>query len=1008
MSASAIEAEPVELPCGADGFDSYSSDQDERGNDRYDHFGGGRDSGDDCGDFFRGKRKDYSVRDHGFGIFAVCKSGRDGRDGPATFVSDLDDIEFEDGRFRVADLMCDDSDTEPADETFVEAANIADEIVPWDDAETETEVLTLDDLDDATFESGESVELLTEDVWFSEPEVETTVTAAPVEEVCGVEMDAPENEGPVALDDAEKTSFNAIVESNVADNDFDADGDLLTFALIEDASNGTVTFGEDGSYSYTPDDGFNGVDTFDYQVDDGNGGTDSATVTIEVEPELIVDPPPIVVDMGDCGVANANEGPVAVDDSTSTSEGVAVSGSVAGNDSDPEGDSLTFWVEEGPTNGSLEFNEDGSYTYTPDPGFSGNDCLSYEVADGQGGTDYGEVHIEVCAVVNEGPVAQDDVNITKGGVPVSGSVAGNDSDPEGDTLAFYMSEGPENGSIEFAEDGSYTYTPDPGFEGVDTFTYEAADGEGGSAIATVTITVEPAPNQAPDAVKDVNSTDFESAVTGTVLCNDVDLDSDSLTATLATGPQNGTVTMGSCGVYTYTPNEGFSGQDTFTYEVSDGKGGTDTAEVCIEVGEAPNNDVDAVDDEYSTEEDTAVDGNVLVNDVDPDGDTLTVAPMTDVLTSEGGIVTLHEDGSFVYMPAGGFTGVDTFCYSANDGNGSTATATVTITVNDVPAVPVDDAYEGDNAECVEGNVIINDGGDVSDTTVLLVDAPENGSLTLNPDGTFCYLADDGYSGDDAFSYSIVQRGVVAGVATVRLVLADVEYDTTYVSAGNAGKIWGDPHFEGDDGGLYDVQGEAGHVYSLLSDNGVQVNALFVPWEGHPGSTMMGQIGATVGPDLILADETGTFVNGVAVEAGEAVAIEGGQVEYDGEFTTITTSEYKLELHKREGWYNMKLNALDPFSDTVAPHGLWGLTVDGDSEARHGDYFKTHGWDYTLQGGGALDTVDETGNVVLSETGDRSAYSLYEAANLFSTEALNDDGESFFRFNARRGTGLTAV
>ena len=86
----------------------------------------------------------------------------------------------------------------------------------------------------------------------------------------------------------------------------------------------------------------------------------------------------------------------------------------------------------------------------------------------------------------------------------------------------------------------------------------------------------------------------------------------------------------------------------------------------------------------------------------------------------------------------------------------------------------------------------------------------------------------------------------------------------------------------------------------------------------------------------------------------------------------------------------------------------GLTVDGDSEARHGDFFKTHGWDYTLQGGGALDTVDAEGNVVLTETGDRSAYSLYETANLFSTDALNDEGDVFFRFNARQGTGLARL
>lgn len=523
-------------------------------------------------------------------------------------------------------------------------------------------------------------------------------------------------------------------------------------------------------------------------------------------------------------------------------------------------------------------------------------------------------------------------------------------------------------------------------------------------------------NQGPDGQDDVINTVQDVAVSGTVASNDVDADGDALTFYVEQGPQHGSIEFSTDGSYTYTPDPGFSGTDGFTYEVTDGRGGIDIVEVCVNIEQAddcvvdvaPNNDVEAVDDEFSTDRNQSVDGNVLVNDVDPDGDSLTTSAMTDVLTSSGGLVSLHEDGSFVYVPADGFTGVDTFTYSATDGNGSMASATVTIVVNDVPAPPQDDSYTGDSATEIQGDVTVNDGGDSGEVEVTIVDAPVNGTLTLNSDGTFRYLANDGFSGDDSFTYSMSRCGVVAGISTVRMVVAEVTYDTTYVSAGSNGRVWGDPHFEGDDGGLYDVQGEAGNIYNILSDHDLQVNALYVPWESHEGSTMMGQIGATVGTDLILADETGTFINGVVVEAGEVIALADGQVEYDGEYTTLTTAEYRLRFHRREGWYDMTLAAINPFSDNVAPHGLWGMTVDGDTDARHGDFFKTHGWDYTLQGGGAIDTVDEDGNVVLSETGDRSAYKLYEAANLFSTDALNPDGDSFFRFSARQGTGLMRI
>ncbi|MGB4708313.1 MAG: Ig-like domain-containing protein [Fuerstiella sp.] len=922
------------------------------------------------------------------------------------------------------------------------------------------------------------------------------------------------NDVPIAENDTNVTAYNSPAFGSVAGNDSDPDGDFLTFTLSQNAANGLVTLEADGSYVYTPNDGFAGEDSFSYQVDDGNGGTAIATVSILVEPELIVDPQPEPEPGAPMCPVEAepvpeNQAPDAVNDVATTDYETSVSGQVLDNDIDPDGNTLTTTLLNEPANGTVSLNEDGSYTYTPDQGFSGTDTFTYEVSDGNGGTDTAEVVIEVCPAPNSGPDAQDDSNATNENVAVSGSVAGNDSDADGDSLTFSVDQGPANGSLQFNTDGSYTYTPYQGFSGTDTFTYEVSDGKGGLDTALVIINVEPAvsANENPDSVGDSAKTDFNTTVTGKVLCNDEDPDGDALAVTGFTNPENGTVTVTAGGRYTYTPNDGFSGTDTFTYSISDGKGGTNTATVTIEVcpppeppaaandnpdavddsnstayetsvsgnvlpnDSDPNNDqltvslieeasngnvtvnpsgqyvytpdagfsgqdtftsqiddgnggtdtavvtitvdsapntISATDDDYVADNNSIVTGNVLDNDFDPDGDTLSTAEMTDVRTSEGGTVTLYSDGSFVYTPAINFTGTDSFVYESSDGNGNVTTANVKITVQDAPAVPVDDGYTGDAGAAIKGNVTLNDIVDGQDVKVVLVSGPTNGTLELNNDGTFRYLANDGFSGQDTFSYSLVVAGSVTQSAQVKLVLAEVNYDTTYNNNGQDGLIWGDPHFRGDDGGLFDVQGEAGHIYNLLSDSGLQVNAKFVHWNDIASDgTVIGELGVTVGLDKVHLNFSGATLNGIALTAGSSTAIDGGTVSIDGDTTTLITSEYQLQFIKQDGLFSVRIKVINPFSDLVAPHGLWGQTVDGDTDARNGDFYKEN-YDYGLQGGGALDKVDSSGTIVRTERGDQTSYQLYETAELFSTTALYSEGELFFRYNARQGTGLKRI
>jgi Bacterial Ig domain len=161
-----------------------------------------------------------------------------------------------------------------------------------------------------------------------------------------------------------------------------------------------------------------------------------------------------------------------------------------------------------------------------------------------------------------------------------------------------------------------------------------------------------------------------------VLANDTDVDGDTLTVTGDTDGDDGTVSCTTAGVCTYTPDANFNGPDDFTYTISDGNGGSDTATVNVTV--TPVNDPpNAVNNNLTTPEDTPGNVNVLTNDTDVDGDTLTVTGDTD---GDDGSVSCTAGGVCTYTPDPGFTGDDEFTYTIGDGNGGSDTATVDVTV----------------------------------------------------------------------------------------------------------------------------------------------------------------------------------------------------------------------------------------------------------------------------------------------------------------------------------------
>lgn len=451
--------------------------------------------------------------------------------------------------------------------------------------------------------------------------------------------------------------------ASVMDNDSDPNNDPLTAHVVSGPAAGSV-FNFDnatGHFTYTPPVGFVGTDYFTYFVTDGTNVSNTATVTIEV----------------------TNTSPTAVDDvytvlmDTQLVVDDAENEGVLANDVDDDTDGLEAIVVDDVDYGILEFESDGTFTYTPNVGFVGTDYFTYVASDG-----YDQSLAVVTIHVDSGvPVAVDDIFSTPHDAPLTIAavgVLGNDTGigPFTATLDAYNG----SGSLNLSSDGSFTYTPPAGFIGDDSFTYYTTGPHGSSAPATVTIHVT---NDIPDADEDVYVTDEDATVYGNVLDNDDDLD--DLEAVLGDDHvEHGTLILNNDGSFSYEPDLDFYGVDTFSYYATDQFANSTPVVVTITVvgaDQAPEFSTGSYNlnvDEVATTGTTI--GTVVATD--PQSQNITYSLADDIgglfaINPTTGAISLQGTLDFEDVPSYNLTAV------ATDTQSNSTAASVIISVNDI-------------------------------------------------------------------------------------------------------------------------------------------------------------------------------------------------------------------------------------------------------------------------------------------------------------------------------------
>ncbi|MCY2963257.1 MAG: Ig-like domain-containing protein, partial [Planctomycetota bacterium] len=584
---------------------------------------------------------------------------------------------------------------------------------------------------------------------------------------------------------------SAITRGSLSGDVGDLDGDTLTFSLVHGPEYGSFSLASTGEWSYTPDQGFVGIDRFSWIVSDGISGSHIATRIIAVE----------------------NERPLGTDATFSIQRGKTLNvfaGELLRGAIDPDLDSLSVAIVSGTAHGALSVTSSGAFSYTPSPGFAGDDQFVFAVTDGVARSVPLIAHI---SVENFTPVAHDAEFTTHLNTRLNTPTDRMSSrvvDIDADAVAFTRVSGPSHGTLTLEANGAFTYTPVAGFIGDDSFVYRASDGAATSSDAVVTLRVTNATPIAPDLDFLLGSP--AEVRHASLVESALDPDGDPMSARISRQPDHGRVEFdANTGRFDYFPDVTFDGRDSFEYTVNDGGVNSNSGVVTIR---STNNPPRIDDQRYGVHHTTgsnsqATGFNVLRDAFDPDRDALT---STLVTAPKHGTVTLHPDGDFAYIPVPGFVGEDSFLVCATDTLGASTLATVTMVVTNRNPIPVADefsAHHGQPLDISQAKLLSNDiDPDADPLSISIVSGPDQGTFRFDPvkrtyvfdpgnfvgETSFTYRVSDGASVSEPISATIRVENEVPHVwnTTLTLQSGDAHSGNLFVGSSAPRDVDGDP------------------------------------------------------------------------------------------------------------------------------------------------------------------------------------------------------------------------
>lgn len=602
-------------------------------------------------------------------------------------------------------------------------------------------------------------------------------------------------DAPVAADDAYVGTEDvdlSISAAALTSNDRDVDRDPLTISWVGSAVGGVVSLDGNRDVLFQPTQDYFGTASFRYRIDDGFGNSSEATATIEL--------------------AAVNDAPRPGAESFTVVEDNAlliIPGSqLLANDYDVEGDSFDLTAVANPAHGTVEIQADGSILFTPDPDYFGTTGFDAIITDEHGASVTQRVSVSVTGV-NDQPLIND-IAITRPedtqlAIPASLILAGA-TDVDGDTLFVTSVYGASDGATASYDSVARVvhFNPLLDWYGTTSFQVAISDGAGGSAVSTITVTLN-AVNDAPRLGADVVATIEETPVliqATDLLLNDYDVEGDAISVTSVGNAVGGTVSMdGPDGEITFTPNLDFFGAGSFDYTVTDAIGDSTTRSVTVNVANV--NDAPIVFDRSITaDEDTRLTltpSYLFADRIDADGDTLFAVSVTG---APNGSTSIDGSGNVIFQPLPDWSGSTSFQIGVSDGNGGTATTTVSVTltpVNDAPRLTGETVYGGIEDSPLTfnaGQLLTNDydveGGALSITGL---GSAFGGTASFNG-STITYVPNPNFYGSGYVDYQVTdgQGGYSTGRATI-----DVQ-------------------------GVNDLPVAAGETFNINEDQGAQIAA----------------------------------------------------------------------------------------------------------------------------------------------------------------------------------------